>query len=537
MRLTIRQKIIIGFIGLDILVSAGIGLSLYHISTRGFTENYYRDKASLIQLVASLLGEQSRKTTSIEYNQHHKKAQTILKKIYRIEKELVHIFIAQPEKNSQKFRLHLYETPHKNKHITKQNRKQWLIRALKEKTLLIDKTPLKNGHLTVVHIYSYFSNSFLLSEGVLVARFNFSPVYQFQQRMVITALGIFLFTLLLTLPGSMLLASYLTRPLGKLTDAVHNIASGDLEAIVRLNRHDEFGELAKGFNAMSKNLKIASEVQANLITEIIQLNESLEKKVQQRTQTIEQQSQEIYRQIQMAKKIQTSLLPQKLPEIDTIQMDYLYFPMMEIGGDFIDVHHYKNHLSIFICDVSGHGVPAAFLATMVKMSLHECYVRKLSPQDSLHFIKNSMAGKMTNHFLSAFFLKIHIPSGKCKYANAGHLPPVLYQQQTNTSSLLMAKGRVIHETLSFSCEEKTLYLKTGDSLVLYTDGITETKNQEREMFGEKRLIKLVNHFSHQTAERLSETIYNSVLKFSRSLDKKFEDDLTLFILQYKHTRS
>ncbi|MEM7182155.1 MAG: SpoIIE family protein phosphatase [Spirochaetota bacterium] len=505
---------------------------MYKISMSIFLRNFFHDKVSIINLLGSSIdGTAHIGMQKGEDKQHpnFQKYDRLIKKIYKSEKEIRYIYTVNYIREENRFVYAIDTKKYIGAHYKAYDEN--LLTAVEENKTVTDNSFLENGGKDYANVYTPIQDKTGKAIGAVIAQISFDEITRFRKRVTLTALSVFFLTLIFTIIISIILAGYFTQPLAELTAAVSNIATGDLKAIVSLNRKDEFGTLAKNFNTMAENLKIASEVRTNLLTEIIQLNENLEKKVEDRTKTIELQSLELHRQIQIAKKIQTSLLPQELPQLDKLCMDYLYFPMMEIGGDFIDVYHYRDSLSIFMCDVSGHGVPAAFLATMVKMSLHECHKKKLSPSHSLNHIRDSLQGKMSNHFLSAIFLQIDLASGKSKIANAGHLPPILSQNGKGTRPLITS-GRVINETFPIDSKEIKFRLQPGDSLVLYTDGITESKNSQREMYGEERLLQIIENNKNLSPTELCEVVYGSVIDFSENTDKKFNDDLTLFILNY-----
>ena len=131
--------------------------------------------------------------------------------------------------------------------------------------------------------------------------------------------------------------------------------------------------------------------------------------------------------ILLARKIQFGLLPQEIPEIKRAKVAFKYVPMMAIGGDFLDIYYDSDidKLGLFICDVSGHGIHAAFLASMVKMSLHDWSKSLNSPSDTLSNIYYSIKGKTGGNYITAIACCIDISQGKLTCSNAGHLPLII----------------------------------------------------------------------------------------------------------------
>jgi len=396
----------------------------------------------------------------------------------------------------------------------------------------IDEEPTDSNYGSFLNAYSIIKDSLNLPVGVVIVAVDDKNISEFKKQFTLIGIMVFFITIIFSISVSLILANYFTKPLGLLINAVETLGSGNLEALVDISTDDEFGRLAKSFNLMVSNLKIASEVQYNLITEISQLNDSLEQKVINRTKTIHAQSLELEKQIQIAQKIQSSLLPEAIPYISNAKVSFKYQPMMGVGGDFIDFYYKnKDELIIFICDVSGHGVPAAFLATMVKMTIQNCYERMLKPTEALKKIHNSLIGKMSGHFISAIYCSIDLMTGVLRYSNAGHLP-IIHITKDGSAKYIFSKGRVISEILPVKVEEQVILLSEGDKIILYTDGITEARNSNNEMLGEDRLLTIVEENYTQTTNELCNIIYNSVLTFTGDNTGQFTDDITILAAEY-----
>lgn len=397
----------------------------------------------------------------------------------------------------------------------------------------VDSDITHNAYGKIMSAYSTIFSKDKKPVGLVILDINTKEMDDFRNKMMLIAFGLSFCTFFATTFVAFFLARHFTRPLEILSAAVDNLASGNLIMIENINKKDEFGNLAKSFNVMVNNLKIASEVQYNLIVEISNFNESLEKKVEERTRTIQEQSQELEKQIMIAKKIQLSLLPEDVPKINGANLSFRYQPMMGVGGDFIDFD-YKNgdDLLLFICDVSGHGVPAAFLATMVKMSLQDCYELKLSPAESLKKIHRALQGKLSGHFLSAIYCHINLQDGIMTSANAGHLP-ILKVGLSGTYEFINSRGRIICEAFPTNSEEVTTKLEIGDKIILYTDGITEARsNKSQEMFGDSKLIEISLNYHKDSSSNLCNKIYDSVLAFTGNSQSQFTDDITILVAEY-----
>lgn len=658
MNLSLRNKLIFGFVGLDILVSILLGSFMYTASYDLFFTNYKKHKLSITKFIASAIEGENHaefKSIDVQNRQDYKNYQRMINSIYRNEKEVRYIYTLNYIKSTDKLIYALdSDVAEKDQvwietelfaysfHVTKEGKmaveydlveytsdftidtaregltthqfvyngtekifrinnvdvlkvvsesplivetvagkidslnrsekfdfvvkdhtynmllsfsnkgsagsdpgmefveKQEVIQSLKNmihKNIPeeIDEDIIMNAYGNFLGAYAAIRDRSGNTVGIVVAEINSKEVQDFKNNISLVAFSISVFTFILTTLIAIFVARYFTKPLETLSSAVNNLAAGKLLMIENktINKKDEFGNLARSFNVMVNNLKIASEVQENLIIEITTLNESLERKVVERTRTIQAQSAELEKQIMIAQKIQLALLPEKVPSINGATLSFRYQPMMKVGGDLIDFYN-KNEkeLTAFICDVSGHGVPAAFLATMAKMALQDCYDNKLSPSESITRLYKSLKGKLSDHFLSATFCAINLETGIMRFANAGHLPLILVDASGKTT-LLESKGRVINEHFPPNPVESEVQLKEHDKVILYTDGVIEARNKEKELFGTDRLRELSTKYYDVSATILCDSIYNTVLDFAGDQDKSQFDDITILVIHYK----
>ncbi|TAL33229.1 MAG: GAF domain-containing protein [Spirochaetes bacterium] len=273
--------------------------------------------------------------------------------------------------------------------------------------------------------------------------------------------------------------------------------------------------------------------QAAISIENAGLYANLEEKVAERTLTIESQKQELENQITLAQKIQTALLPQKIPRIPGAELAFTYAPMMGVGGDFLDVLYdaRRGLLGLFICDVSGHGVPAALLASMVKMSLHTWSDTLDSPAATLRSIQQALEGKMGSNFITACAGCLDLKSGKLALCSAGHPRPILVRRG-GSLEIVQLKGRLILEDLKPEFDDRTILLERGDKLILYTDGITEARNENLVMMGDDAFFEMAGSLSGESPSRMCEGIYAQVREYTGE-GRQIEDDLTILIVEFR----
>ena len=259
-------------------------------------------------------------------------------------------------------------------------------------------------------------------------------------------------------------------------------------------------------------------------------NLELENKVIERTKTIQNQNKELEKQIEMAGKIQSSLLPSFIPDLKQLKIAVKFQPMMKLGGDFFDIKQDKNLVGIFLCDVSGHGVPAAFLAALVKMSLTFWNENIGLLIKSFEHIHASIQDKLGKNFISASLCSIDLQTYKLTTARAGHYP-VLIVKHSGESFYLYSKGRVIMQGIAPNSDEVSIYLEDKDRIFIYTDGIIEAKSHNRnEMYSEERMLELILLLKEKPIQEVVDTIFQSVIDYSGGIEK-IEDDATFIAIE------
>jgi serine phosphatase RsbU (regulator of sigma subunit) len=203
-------------------------------------------------------------------------------------------------------------------------------------------------------------------------------------------------------------------------------------------------------------------------------------------------------------------------------------PASEVAGDFYDFIELANGtLGIFIADVSGHGVPAALVASMLKIALATQIENASSPARILAALNTLFCGRLERQFITAAYVHIDPAAGTLVVASAGHPPPIL--RHGENSAEVVAAGVVLGRFRDARYEELTRQFAGGDTLVLYTDGVTETANRDAEMWGDERLRTTITSHDDSTGA-LAMRIVNDV-KDWRGTDSPPDDDVTLIVVR------
>jgi len=237
---------------------------------------------------------------------------------------------------------------------------------------------------------------------------------------------------------------------------------------------------------------------------------------------------EIHEQeLQRAREIQQSLLPKEIPQLPGIAVATAWRPAREVGGDYFDVLRLDgNRLAICIADVSGKGVPAALLMANVQASLRAS-VRDLDSPARVCSIVNGMLCESiaANKFVTFFCGVLDADTRTFRYCNAGHPYPILVSD--GAPRTLDQGGAVLGVFPSWSYQDSKVNLKSGDRLLLFTDGITEAEDGQGEEFGVERVAAFGQGHAASSAAKLNEQLLAQVSDFCGT---QFEDDATLVVL-------
>lgn len=245
-----------------------------------------------------------------------------------------------------------------------------------------------------------------------------------------------------------------------------------------------------------------------------------------------------HEQLKIAKEMQKQLFPKSLPTSDAVELAVSNINAEEIGGDFYDVFTpNKQIVRIALGDVSGHGTTAAFYMAEVKGLFHVLAQMNISAQEFIINANNALSRCLQKGlFMTLTYLDINIEQQQFTLLRAGHCPSILYHAATDTTEMLRegVPGLGILREGNYEKlvpKDRPHDFAAGDFLVLFTDGITESKNTNREEFGYERLLATVEKNRFEKAQVLSQSILTAVQAFSgREIG---EDDCTVMVIKFK----
>jgi sigma-B regulation protein RsbU (phosphoserine phosphatase) len=236
------------------------------------------------------------------------------------------------------------------------------------------------------------------------------------------------------------------------------------------------------------------------------------------------------KELSLAAEIQTDFLPKATPEFKGFDVSGYMTPCYQVGGDYYDYMPIgSDRLGITIADVSGKGVSASLLMASLRASLHS-EVHLLYDMEKMTANLNDFIHKSSsiNSFITFFFCELNMKSGKLKFINAGHNPPIVLDKKGNINRLESC-GLCLGMFPDVEYKAQTVVLHPGDIILLFTDGITESRNKENKEFEEEKLVKFLKKKSKLPAPELIKEIQKEVETFTADTDQM--DDQTVVVIK------
>ncbi|MCI0692286.1 SpoIIE family protein phosphatase [candidate division KSB1 bacterium] len=237
------------------------------------------------------------------------------------------------------------------------------------------------------------------------------------------------------------------------------------------------------------------------------------------------------RDFEKAREIQQGLLPKQIPQLSGYEIACAWQPARAVAGDYYDVIKLsENSLGICIADVVGKGMPAALLMSNLQAIVRAMASEDMPPKQLSEKVNRVISNNITpGKFITFFYCLLDAQNKKLVYTNAGHNRPILFHQDGSWIEL-KAGGLALGMSRERTFEQGEIELNSGDRLLLFTDGVTEVVNAEREEFGEARLIELlINNRSFGVAE-LQKRVMDTVTAFCGG---DFQDDVTMVVVGVK----
>ncbi len=251
----------------------------------------------------------------------------------------------------------------------------------------------------------------------------------------------------------------------------------------------------------------------------------------------EEQLVSVKAEIKAARTIQLSILPEENPGSEAFDIAAEYIPMTGVAGDFYDFLVIDDHrIGILVADVSGHGIPAALVASMVKIAIAAQLPHADDPAMVMRGMNDCLCGKIKNQFVTAGYAYVDIEKNTLRYAGAGHPPLLLYRRSESQVRELEENGLILGLFPEAAYSYVEIDLEGGDTLIMYTDGITEAEGESGEQFGVEGLSQSVVSSRPQQSTDVVEGVLKKVQSWTgRRKDAQADDDLTLVVARIRAT--
>jgi serine phosphatase RsbU (regulator of sigma subunit) len=243
----------------------------------------------------------------------------------------------------------------------------------------------------------------------------------------------------------------------------------------------------------------------------------------------------IQKELETARKIQMSILPSSIPQLAGLDIAARYIPMTSVAGDFYDfIVVDEKHLGILVADVSGHGMPAALIASMLKIALAAEMAHADDPAQVLLGLNQTLCGKFQHHFVTAAYLFVDMLKGTLTYAGAGHPPLLLWSQSSESVRDVEENGLFLGKFPWATYTSRELPLTPGDWCLLYTDGIPETTNPAAVEFGTDRFKNVLETDESTSANQFADRLLEELSRWSaRGPAEDLDDDITIVAIHAK----
>lgn len=299
---------------------------------------------------------------------------------------------------------------------------------------------------------------------------------------------------------------YIINPIGQLTDIAHKIGKGE-DVKIKIEKPEEFAQLASTFDKMTRDIK-----------------------------TVTKEREKINSELNVAKAIQASSLPNVFPPFPERSEFDVYAsmePAKEVGGDFYDFYFIdEDNFMFLIADVSGKGVPAALFMMTVKTLINNISLIGYPPEKLIETVNKKITETNKHGFFVTMLAGImNTKTGALSLINCGHNPPLIKRADSSYEYLKLNSNIALGVIDDAEWGIYETQLNKGDIMFTYTDGITEATNNNEEMYGEQKLSDYLNEIKDKTdITEIVKSVKNNIKEFTDSAPQS--DDITMLAIKY-----
>ena len=242
-------------------------------------------------------------------------------------------------------------------------------------------------------------------------------------------------------------------------------------------------------------------------------------------------NQQMRRDLQIARRVQEALVPQREFASPRIEIRSAYIPSEVLSGDFYDYFVQEGMLYLFVADVSGHGLPAAILVSMLKSYIH---TEAAADQSLAHFMTSLndflFSVSLPTQYATAAFFRMGI-DGRVAYSNAAHPPFLLHRREEGRTVVFEQPGNLLGAMPNMAFEEYTLEFAPGDTLFVYTDGLTDRCNAAGDFYSIDRVASLLESARDDGVDAVYQSIYRDVTEFTST--EEYRDDIAFVVTRFQ----
>jgi phosphoserine phosphatase RsbU/P len=237
-------------------------------------------------------------------------------------------------------------------------------------------------------------------------------------------------------------------------------------------------------------------------------------------------------EMRAARRIQSSILPDAAPKVPGFHAAFRYAPMTAVAGDFYEFLPISpSGLGIIVADVAGHGVPAALVASMLKVAISSSNGNLNHPGKMIAGLNSTLCGQAKGQYATAVYAYLDEASRMGCYSAAGHPPPLLWRKATQRLLPLREGGLLLGVRSNEAYPEEEFWLEAGDRLLIYTDGLVEATSPDGLEFGKVRLEEFIRSHTHLSVDQFAGQLLEEVLAWPGSNNKRAQsDDITIVVI-------
>lgn len=394
------------------------------------------------------------------------------------------------------------------------------------------------GHTKIVanaiEVFQPIADEYGNSMGAFVVQLPRQGLDDLLREQFTAALSIGLVVFVIGAIVSLSFADRITKPIAAVTGVAAQVQRGDFSQLGKLaaaeSRPDEIGELAKVFHTMASEVENRERVLDELVNQRT-------RELEDRNAALSDAQAQINKELDLARRLQLAILPDQFPEIPRCTGHARMLPATQMGGDFYDfIKLPDGRVAIVMADVSGKGVTAAFFMAVARTCINSLVRENADPARCLESANNELCQQNPLDLFVTVFLGVFDPrSGRLDYANGGHNPPMLRDAQGHTGWLDSTGDMALGVMPDMPYTSAHWQLSAGQTLLCYTDGVTEAFNTEQEAYGEERLQHMLEGTQALSAEDIVERLFASVAAFADGAPQS--DDITIAALTWSAATS